>query len=332
ALANKAELGAMNRLREVADLDNVSTWRLAAAYALAGRKEVARELATQASTTVDNYRELGWTYGSGLRDRAMILEALVLIGKNEAADRTAQQIAQEMSANQWLSTQEIAYALLAFSQYIGEQEKLKDTYTFTIQESGQAAFDMGATKPYTQIQLSDRGGTVRIKNTSEQRLYVALISKGKPLPAEEVARQNLLDLVLNFRDAKGQEMDVRSLEQGTDFVAEVTVKHTSEVSYPYLEMALEQIFPSGWEITNTRFEGLSTAQEDVYEYRDFRDDRVYTFFDLGRGATQRYRVYLTAAYAGHFYLPATQCGAMYDNKIVANTRGYWVDVLASQVQ
>ncbi|MCB0607912.1 MAG: hypothetical protein KDD12_09365, partial [Lewinella sp.] len=64
-------------------------------------------------------------------------------------------------------------------------------------------------------------------------------------------------------------------------------------------------------------------------YQDFRDDRVYTFFDLPQNKTQVYRVQLNAAYQGRFYLPAVSCEAMYDNSINARTAGRWVEVSKS---
>ncbi len=49
ALAGKPELAAMNRLRESKDLSNDAKWRLAAAYALAGKKNVAEQIAQTAN-------------------------------------------------------------------------------------------------------------------------------------------------------------------------------------------------------------------------------------------------------------------------------------------
>ena len=80
ALAGAAELPAMNQLRERASLPVAAKWRLAAAYQLAGQPEAARALATGGPVTIAPYRELGGTYGSDLRDRAMVLEAVVLLG------------------------------------------------------------------------------------------------------------------------------------------------------------------------------------------------------------------------------------------------------------
>lgn len=333
ALAGEAELGAMNRLRENKQLDVVSRWRLAAAYALIGQKDAAGQLVGKVSNEMENYRELGWSYGSRLRDRAMLLEAMILMERTDAANRTAELIAQEMGSNAWLNTQEVAFSLMAYSKYIGADEKLQREYTFSFQQSGAAAVDAGSDHPYMQINLENKPSEIRIKNTSQQKLFCAIIRQGKPLPEAEVASNSLLNMNIQYLDEAGAPIDITNLTQGTDFLAKVTIQHTGELSYRYEELALNQVFPSGWEITNTRFEGLpNTQDEDNYDYRDYRDDQVNTFFDLGRNNKTTYVIPLTATYAGRFYHSATSCSAMYDNKIYANSEGYWVDVATRTVQ
>ncbi|WP_367389766.1 MG2 domain-containing protein [Lewinella sp. LCG006] len=332
ALAGKPELGAMNRLRERNNLSNTSRWRLAAAYALAGQVAAAKDLVRAINTEVANYREMDFTYGSGLRDQAMILETLVLLEDQASADVVAQQIAKEMNARRWLSTQEIAYSLLAFSKYIGENDELSKTYTFTMKQGAANAVDVGADHPYIQINLKDRANAIFVKNTSTQKLFGSIIRQGQPLPEEEQAISRQLNMNIVYRSANGEQLDISRLAQGTDFIAEVTVAHPNKLNYGYRQLALEQVFPAGWEITNTRFEEINTHPESGYTYRDFRDDRVNTFFHLGANETKTFRVYLSATYSGRFYLPASTCGAMYDNDIFASSAGYWVEVVTPEVE
>jgi uncharacterized protein YfaS (alpha-2-macroglobulin family) len=121
---------------------------------------------------------------------------------------------------------------------------------------------------------------VQVSNTGSGLLYVRLISEGTPARGDEQDEQNNLALSVRYTDSKGAPVDVTRLEQGTEFIAEVTVAHTG-VRTNYENLALSQVFPSGWEINNLRLtddEGLS--QSSAYNYQDIRDDRVYTFFDL----------------------------------------------------
>lgn len=93
-------------------------------------------------------------------------------------------------------------------------------------------------------------------------------------------------------------------------------------------MALHQIFPSGWEIRNTRMDLVETNKiADVPTYQDIRDDRVYLYFDIDKNKTKRFRVLLNASYLGKFYLPTVYCEAMYDNEINAKKGGKWVEVV-----
>ena len=104
ALANTPDMASMNRMREM-DVSLQAKWRLAAAYALAGKPEVAKSLINGLNTEVKPYRELGGTFGSSLRDRAMILETLTLAEDKEAAARLVTYISSALSNRQWYGTQ-----------------------------------------------------------------------------------------------------------------------------------------------------------------------------------------------------------------------------------
>ena len=68
------------------------------------------------------------------------------------------------------------------------------------------------------------------------------------------------------------------------------------------------------------------TKNDAHDYRDIRDDRVYTFFDLRGQKTKTFSVVLNAAYVGRFYQPAVYTEAMYDNEVKAQKGGRWVEV------
>ena len=92
-------------------------------------------------------------------------------------------------------------------------------------------------------------------------------------------------------------------------------------------LALTQMVPSGWEIQNTRlFESGIQLKEGTYDYRDFRDDRVYTYFSLRSGETKKFFIILTAAYRGSYSMPAVVCEALYDESYAARRPGFSVEV------
>ncbi|MBE0652710.1 MAG: hypothetical protein IH594_02865, partial [Bacteroidales bacterium] len=85
ALAGEPDLSSMNRLRESAGLSPIARWRLAAAYALAGKPEVASSLTKELNDEVEIFDPMNSTFGSSIRDKAMILETLVIMNEKDKA-------------------------------------------------------------------------------------------------------------------------------------------------------------------------------------------------------------------------------------------------------
>ena len=109
-------------------------------------------------------------------------------------------------------------------------------------------------------------------------LYARIIAKGTPAMGQEKAGSEGIAMSVKYLSKSGTNVDPSSVAQGSDFTAEVTVSTVSGRG-PFRQVALSQIFPSGWEIRNTRFEGTA-AEQSRFTYQDIRDDRVYTYFDL----------------------------------------------------
>ena len=132
---------------------------------------------------------------------------------------------------------------------------------------------------------------------------------------------------IDYQDLSGMSLDIKSVEQGKDFKAIVTIKHPG-VRDDYKEVALNQVFPSGWQIVNTRVaESESDNSQSNYSYRDIRDDRVYTYFDLERGQTKTFEVLLNATFVGKYYMPAIFCAPMYDESVQSLKPGQWIEVI-----
>ena len=333
ALAGNPEIGAMNRLRENNRIGIQAKWRLAAAYALIGKKEVATALTQNLNTSIKDYRELSYTYGSGLRDEAMILETLVSLKNSVKAGKMALDISKKLSGGNWYGTQTVAYGLLSLGKFIGNSEVGK-AFNFGYQLGNSPAVNAGASTPIMSIDVPVDGNTnrrVAVTNTSNGILYINLVNAGQPLIGDQVAKEQNLKMKVTYLDNEGAPIDISQLTQGTDFVAQVTITNPGSRGIRYDEMALTQIIPSGWEILNTRMTNIEKyANSNKPEYQDIRDDRIYSYFDIDRNATHTYTIQLNAAYEGRYYLPTVNCQAMYDNTIQARQPGQWVEVVGRQ--
>ncbi|MEO0629017.1 MAG: hypothetical protein AAFY91_18625, partial [Bacteroidota bacterium] len=329
ALAGEPDLGAMNRLRGAA-LNPTARFRLAAAYSLSGRQAVAEELFGQGNTNLnrDGRRELAYTFGSDVRDMAMLLEAALLTDNQDQANQLLLRLANQVNRRSWLSTQEVAFVILAMGKMMGDSpagQPVLATYT----PSNGSATDIGNTDAaFVQVELpTERDGSFSVLNRGQGTLYLSVITGGIAEPGQETASSENLRLDVNYRDLNGQPLDVSRLRAGTDFVAEYKVTNPGTLGIYYRQMALRQAVASGWEIVNDRLDAVSDGQsESGYAYKDVRDDRVFTFFDLANGQTATYRIRLTATYPGRYYLPGQVCEAMYDEEISASTEGKWVVV------
>ena len=102
AYADAAELSAMNRLREIPDLSVQAKWMLAAAYAKAGQPEAAKKLVANLTTSIKPYQELAYSYGSDVRDRAIILETLVLLNEKVKAFELVKQLSASLEQHKLL--------------------------------------------------------------------------------------------------------------------------------------------------------------------------------------------------------------------------------------
>ena len=332
AIADAPEWGAMNRLKEKPNLSIAAQWRLAAAYAVAGKKSIAASLVKGLKTAVKPYSEMGGNYGSDIRDAAMILETLTLIDERVKAGTVMKKVAAELSKDQWLSTQSTAYALLAIGKYVGNQ-KTNQALAFTYYLNGKA-IKASSKNPIVQINIDpESNSNVKVSNTSDGMLFARIINTGQPDTKQIVENaENNLKITVNYKTLDGNTLDPTSIKQGTDFIAEVVVTNPGELGH-YSEMALTQTFPAGWEIHNTRMDNVeSYSNTSVPEYQDIRDDRVYSYFDIKPNTTQTYRIQLNAAYQGRYYLPTLTCEAMYDDAVSARVKGGWVTVYSEEVQ
>jgi alpha-2-macroglobulin len=330
ALNGSAQLGAMNRMRSLGEsLDNMALWHLAAAYHLVGRRDAAEELLQMATQNISAYRELSRTFGSDLRDQAIMLRFMLQMDKNEDVGALARLISTELSKDQWLSTQETAFALLAMSRLAteyGSQEYMD--FSFEIEGENNTRINTDSRIwQYNWVPQSSDKGSISLKNNSDQLLFVQLVNRGTPL--RDVGSPSSSNIVMEVRylNMLGEVVNPSGLSQGTDFIAEIKVRNPGTRG-DYRELVLSTVFPSSWEILNERLTGdLHNLTSSTADHRDIRDDRIYTYFGLNAGETRIFHTLLNASYAGNTFLPPFVVEAMYDNSIQANTAGREIEVL-----
>ena len=328
ALAGSPELGAMNQLKELKTLSSPSKLYLAASYAIIGKKDVSKSLINASGKEFPKYAEFGYTFGSDMRDQAILLNALVSIEDKNGASVLAKNIAKKMAGDSWYATYSLSYGIWSVSGYLKKYPPaagVKATYT-----AAGKTVDVNEAKGTYYVQYGPKTAiqSSKITNKGSGTLYITMVQKGKPALTDQTSQADNISVSINYTDKNGKEINPAKLKKGTEFYATATVRNISSYTIELQELALTQIFPSGWEIVNDRMqEGMVGDDPNQYfDFQDIRDDRVNTFFDLRYSASKSFRTKLIAAYAGRSFIPATSCSAMYNNTVSARSPGMWVSV------
>ncbi len=345
ALAGSPDVGAMNRLRESPALADTHRWLLAASYKLAGLGDVATALTRNASLRVSEYTASDYTFGSTLRDRALLLQSLVTLGRLEKTPDLVRSISAELASEGWYSTQSVAFSLLSMAKFAGSGNPT--TFSFERRIGEDKAVALSSRAPLYQDELKasllrSSGTAVQLRNTSKRVLFVTLANRGVPPAGVDEASSSGLSLDISYTDELNAPLDVTQLTQGTDLIANITVKNLSSLRID--NIALTQIVPAGWEIHNERLENVdptgtredesaprspfSAPDSRLPDHVDIRDDRVLQYFGLKSGETIRFKTRLNAAYLGRYYLPSVSVEAMYEATKNARSKGQWVQVVS----
>lgn len=313
ALAGKEQTAAMNRLKESESITEQAKYRLAAAYHVAGKDAVALSVFEMDAVKTKGDHNTFW---SQLRDDAMKLETLILLGKMDVAIPLARDVAERFMAVE-CSTQEVAFVSAAFARLQevlgGETAKVHVSYRGNSTDcnvSGVKSMD---------IPVSATSVTVR--NESEQGVYLSLFVEHQP-SAEEIvpAMANGASISVTYTDLNGKPVDITNLKQGTEVYAEFVARKKDNMDSN--SMALTFVVPSGWEIWNERIHNEGNVQGKL----DIRDDRVCWYFRLNSIEKKSLKVRLRAAYEGEFIMPATVLEDMYRADCRVSTASSRVEV------
>jgi len=333
ALAGQPEKPAMNRLRETEGIPDLSRWLLAAAFVTSGRKEVADDLLDMRNLSTEaEYQD--YFYGSAIRDKAVILYTLTLLNKNEESLSLLKDICDSFNNNYRYSTQSVAWGLFSYMKWsqkmppaTNSPAKIKavingEKSDITIQPGRIWSGD---------LKLKQGENLLLVENTTGNPVYASLTMKGVPPPSDQVRAEKGLRMNIDYFTSDLRPSNPQNLEQGTEIIMVAKITNSSFTKVD--NIALTCMVPSGWEIQNTRlFEKVTGIKESSFDYRDFRDDRVNTYFSLLRGETRSFVMILNAAYKGEYNQPSIWCEAMYNPNFYARHPGNRVTVAGEKIE
>jgi len=325
ALARDPDLGAMNRLRETADLPGLAAALLGAAFQATGQADAAADLADRARLEFKAYRDDSVTFGSDVRDKALAVRAFVQMGRSERVKDLVGDIAKTFGSDLWLSTQETSFGLMALSAFYGSAEVKPFRYRFAWDD--ERPFEAESAVPFDRREFPGfpaAGRTLAVTNVGTSPLFISVYRRGVPPAGVEAPSAEGLTIDVQYRDMRMNAVSLDKVGQGVDLVAEVRV--TNRTPRRLENLVLTHLTAAGFQIKNPRFAGEGGLAASV-DYQDIRDDRVFTYFGLGENETKVFLVVLNASYRGRYYQPGVAVEAMYDAAIHANTKGQWIEIV-----
>lgn len=298
---NKAQTGVMNRLEEelakpqagwtgyAQTASDARNW-LAAAYARAGNKQLAKTLIS----------DLASNSGASLRLTAFSLAAA------DGAGLMADKVSADLSnSDKWMSTYSTSLAIMSW-HYFAKGSKQGDGIKATLSVDGRKPEKISSAKfAWAKEIAGDGGHDIKIKNTGEGDLTVLLSTFEKA--AQTAVNQNDNGLSVSVEG-----MPAGAVKAGETFDVRVVVTNTTPTKLK--NVAVRFTLPAGFEIQAVRSKGVS--------HYDVRDDRVLAYADElspGRSSCASFVAKVSATYAGDFYMPAADARLMYDDKVQGNS-------------
>ncbi|HEB9308852.1 TPA: hypothetical protein RZK30_001614 [Campylobacter coli] len=306
AMAKKPNISEMNLLYD--NLNTLSTeakWQLAAAYKLAGVEDTAKQIASKISIEPDSKYSF-YTYGSLVRDEAIIANAYKQIyGTNN--EELLQKISDTLLSKDYLSTQSTGYALYALAMGANLENMNENFMDATLKIDDQAY-----TINQNQMQIFSFNDEKAIVSANKD-IFVSFGVEGVKA-SENSAFSNKISLDRAFYDEKGNKISPSEIGSGQTFYMRISVSLNEGANY-VSNIALTQILPSGWEVSNTLLDDNTPSfiKNSNYDFIDVRDDKIMWFFGLNKNRTHHFYIKLNAITPGSYTLSGAYVEAMYDD-------------------
>ena len=222
----------------------------------------------------------------------MVLEAVVLLGLAEHVGPLARGLSESLSKNQWLSTQETAYALLALAKAVTDPRGEAKT-AFSFEWTGGASTAVTSASPDRRAPARGRQGRRRGSSCATPAPRPSTRGSSSPgcppVGTRDRGRERprARGAVPDARRQAARPVPPRAGDrlQGGGEGDEHRARGATTRN-----VALSHVVASGWEIRNDRLDPSRGRATSAFEYQDVRDDRVYTYFDLRAGETKTVEV------------------------------------------
>lgn len=315
-LADAAEMGALNRFKEREMLYPLTKVITAAAFAQTGKTTIAQNMMPVVGEN-EMMSDYYTTFGSTARDLAFMTYAQMLCDTDrQAIKNNINTICGILNSGNWLDTQTTAFTLFVLGKY-AEREGLSNENISASVKVNDKEYSLNTNMSSSGFSFIPKLGSniLEIKNNGNQKLIVNVFTKTSVVEYDTEEKGNFINMTVDYTDNKGNPVNLNKLSVGSDLLVHITVQNPSK--YRVTELALSYYLPSGWELVNDRLTG--NDNNAGAKHIDYRDDRVYLYFDLTPKSFKTFTLRANVTYEGKYMIPAIRCEDMYNNEIFYQT-------------
>src|SRR5205085_1713517 len=199
---------------------------------------------------IDNVeRQTAWNYASPIRNRAMLLLALLDTSPNDPRiPSLVDRLTRDLAADPWWSTQDCSFTLIALGQLVRGQHAI-GPYEGTVLVDGKSIGDFTSkTIAFRHI----RGRNIEVKMRGGYKAcgaYYSMTTSGVRTMQSFHPQNAGIAVTRELLTRDGAPIDSKGVHQGDLLVCRVTVQSTNGVMK---NVVLQNLIPSGLEVENPR--------------------------------------------------------------------------------
>ncbi|MGB3729385.1 MAG: alpha-2-macroglobulin family protein, partial [Thermodesulfobacteriota bacterium] len=282
----KADLSTMDFIKErhLDDLNAESRAFLAGAFASQGDTGAFEDLLQGIKDVEQVERQTGGNFNSTIRNRAILLLAILEVNPDDPrVPELVDRLSRDAEINQFWTTQESSFALLAIGEFIKKQSQTS-TYSGKVYLGDK---EIGSFSSATMLTLPGIQGDEPIKITMEQgyqngSAFFSLITRGNPTRKGFKPVADGLQVERIFLTRDGAPINLDQIQQGDLIVLQTKIQ--SEAGR-LDNVVIQNLLPSGFEVENPRLKTTETldwitGNSIEPEYLDIRDDRILVFTNI----------------------------------------------------
>jgi uncharacterized protein YfaS (alpha-2-macroglobulin family) len=282
---------------------------LAAAYAVSGSPDKARQVLPPSFSGEKAVQVMGGNFYSYIRDQALALFALLEINPNDPQVGTlARMLSENVFKERYLNTQENVFTILAFGK-IARAAAKTDATAEVLADGKVIATTKGQLVNIDLKSMPGNNFQVRVKGKGSYYYFAELSGISATGTVKE--EDSYMKVRRSYYTRDGKQVSGNSFKQNDLVVVKLSIESPHNVE----NVVLTDILPAGFEVENARLYELPeikwASDNTVPDYLDIRDDRVNMFTNIGSKPKNFYYM-VRAVSPGVFQLGPVQADAMYN--------------------